>query len=288
MNKLLAGVHVSIAGGIHKAFERGQRLNCPTIQIFLKNSNQWKTKDLTDQDKVLFMEAQESSKIFPVFAHDSYLINLASPNQDLYEKSLDAFIGEMNRANFLGVQYLVMHPGAHLGTGEAAGIDRIATALNRALARVEPPVRILLENTAGQGSCLGYRFEHLAAILDLVQDPDRVGICLDTCHAHAAGYGIRSKEEYGKTFREFDRLIGIEKISAFHVNDSKKEIGSRVDRHTHIGQGFIGLDAFRLLINDRRFLKVPKILETPKGPGIEEDLMNLATLRSLQKVSCSK
>lgn len=281
MNELLAGAHVSIAGGMHLAFERGARLQCTAIQIFLKSSNQWKAKLLTEQDRVLFREARERNAIKAVLAHDSYLINLGSPDRDLYRKSLDAFVEEMKRANFLGVQSLILHPGAHMGAGITAGIARIARALARALDLIEPPVQILLENTAGQGSCIGHRFEHLAAILERVRNTDRAGVCLDTCHLFAAGYDIRTAEGYAETFRQFDRLIGLENIRAFHVNDSKKELGSRVDRHFHIGQGFIGLNAFRFLLNDKRFAAIPKILETPKGPGIEEDLMNLATLKSL-------
>jgi deoxyribonuclease-4 len=282
MDLLLIGAHMSIAGGISKAFERGQSVQCRTIQIFLKSSNQWKAKPLTEEDKILFQEAQKTSGIHPVVAHDSYLINLASPNSDLYQKSIAAFMEEMERANFLGVPYLVLHPGAHVGSGVEAGIARIAAALNQAFARVDSPVTILLENTAGQGSGLGYRFEELASIMEKIKEDGRVGICLDTCHAFAAGYDIRTKDAYASVMREFDRLIGIKKIRAFHVNDSKKELGSRVDRHAHIGQGFIGLEGFRCLINDKRFMKIPKILETPKGPDLAEDRINLATLRSLK------
>jgi deoxyribonuclease IV len=282
MDPLLIGAHMSIAGGLSKAFERGQSVECRTIQIFLKNSNQWKAKLLTEQDKILFREAQNKSGIHPVAAHDSYLINLASPDSELYQKSITAFMEEMGRANFLGVPYLVLHPGAHVGSGVEAGIARIAEALNQALARVDAPVTILLENTAGQGSGLGYRFEELASIMEKIKEDGRVGICLDTCHAFAAGYDIRTKEGYASVMREFDRLIGVEKIRAFHVNDSKKELGSRVDRHAHIGKGFIGLEGFRCLINDKRFMKIPKILETPKGPDLAEDRINLAILRSLK------
>lgn len=280
MSELLLGAHVSIAGGVHKAFERGKRLRCNAIQIFLKNSNQWKAKPLTMPDRVLFREAQHDSAIKVVLAHDSYLINLSSPDRELRQKSLNAFVEEMERANFLGVPYLVLHPGAHMGAGISAGISRVAKALRRALDKVNPPIQILLENTAGQGSCLGHRFEHLADILEQI-DSDRAGVCLDTCHLFAAGYDIRTRETYAETVREFDRQIGLRRIIAFHVNDSKKGLGSRVDRHTHIGQGFIGLDAFRFLINDERFSSIPKILETPKGPDIDEDLMNLATLAGL-------
>jgi deoxyribonuclease-4 len=282
MEQLLIGAHMSIAGGLHRALERGQQVNCRTIQIFLKNSNQWNAKPLTEPDLKLFRENQRKFDIRPIVAHDSYLINLASPNPDLYQKSLNAFIEEIKRANFLGIPYLVLHPGAHVGSGVEAGVSRIAAALNQALDSAEPSVMILLENTAGQGSTLGHRFEELAAIVEQIKDSNRIGVCLDTCHAFAAGYDIRTQEGYEATMDEFNRLIGIERIRVFHVNDSRKELGSRVDRHFHIGKGCIGLEAFRLLINDPRFLKIPKILETPKGTGTQEDEQNLATLHSLK------
>jgi deoxyribonuclease-4 len=274
---------MSIAGGLYRAFERGRRVRCRTIQIFLHNSSQWQAKPLTERDRILFEEAQKGSGIRPVLGHDSYLINLASPEPDLRLRSLNAFIAEMKRANFLGVPYLVLHPGAHRGAGVRAGVARVAKALSRALDLVEPPVALLLENTAGQGTSLGYRFEQLAAILEQIRNPDRVAVCLDTCHAFAAGYDIRTENGYGETMEEFDRIVGIEKIRAFHVNDSKKDLGSRVDRHFHIGKGSIGLDAFRFLVNDPRFQEVPKILETPKGTKDREDKRNLAILRSLMR-----
>ena len=281
MGELLAGAHMSIAGGMHKAFERGRSVRCRTIQIFLKSSNQWKARTLTDDDSMLFRVAREKSGISPVLAHDSYLINLASPDPDLHRKSLDAFVEEMRRANDLGVPCLILHPGAHLGAGVQAGINRVARALNRAIDRVGPPVRLLLETTAGQGSSLGSRFEELAAILERMRKPERAGVCLDTCHIFAAGYDIRSREGYEKTLREFDRLIGVGRIQAIHVNDSLKDLGSRVDRHSHIGKGRIGLEAFQCLVNDPRFVDVPKILETPKGEDMREDRRNLAKLRAL-------
>lgn len=283
MSELLAGAHMSIAGGVHRAFERGQKAGCRTIQIFLKNSNQWKAKPLTEEDRALFKNAQKQSGIRPVIAHDSYLINLASPDKSLQRKSIEALIEEMERANFLNVPYLVLHPGAHVGSGVEAGIELISAALKHALDAVEPPVALLLENTAGQGSSLGHSFEHLAAIMEKFPYQDRVGVCLDTCHLFAAGYDIRTQESYKATIQDFDRLIGVKKIWAFHINDSKKELGSHVDRHAHIGQGCIGLEAFRCLVNDRRFVRIPKILETPKGLELEEDIVNLATLNSLKE-----
>ena len=283
MKELLAGAHMSIAGGIYRALEHGARADCRTIQVFLKNSNRWAAKPLTEPDRDLFRQAQETHGIRPVLAHDSYLINLASPDPLLYEKSVHAFREEIARADFLGIPYLVLHPGAHMGSGIDAGISRIVRALNRTLHAMETSVTILIENTAGQGSCIGHRFEHLAAILQQMDHPERAGVCLDTCHLFAAGYDIRTEKDYRKTIRDFNRLIGIGAIKALHVNDSKKGLGSRVDRHSHIGQGCIGLEAFRCLVNDRRFSKVPKILETPKGPDLEEDRMNLATLKSLMR-----
>lgn len=279
----LLGAHMSIAGGIYRAFERGVQAGCGTLQVFLKNSNRWEAKPLTKQDRSLFLQEQSACSIRPVLAHDSYLINPASPDEHLYAKSLNAFIEEMKRAEFLGIPYLVLHPGAHKGSGEEAGISRVADFLNRAIDAVGSSVTPLLENTAGQGSYLGHRFEHLAHILERMDDPERIGVCLDTCHLFAAGYDIRTEKDYRSVLRDFDRLIGIKTIKAFHLNDSLKELGSRVDRHCHIGQGFIGLEAFRCLVNDRRFMKIPKVLETPKGPDLEEDRMNLATLRSLVK-----
>jgi deoxyribonuclease-4 len=279
--KLLVGAHMSIAGGIYRAFEHGLKAGCRTIQIFLKNSNQWRARPLTPEDRNRYVDAQAGSGIAPVLAHGSYLINLAAAADPVREKSLAALIEELERANFLGVTALILHPGAHTGTGESAGIAAIAAALDRALAHVPPPVSVLLENTAGMGSSIGHRFEQLAAILERVRDPGRVGFCLDTCHLFAAGYDISSEAGYHAVMEEFQRLIGLRKIRAFHLNDSLRPFDSRVDRHAHIGQGFLGLQAFRCLMNDRRFSSVPKILETPKDKDLAQDIMNLRTLRSL-------
>jgi deoxyribonuclease-4 len=279
----LLGAHMSIAGGIHNAFADAERAGCRALQIFLKNSNQWKGRELTEEDRALYREAESRSGIAPVVAHSSYLINLASPDAVLYERSLHAFIDELERARFLGVSHVILHPGAHMGSGEASGIARVASALNHALESVPPPVGVLLENTAGQGTCLGHRFEHLAAIMERIRDSKRIGVCLDTCHTFAAGYDIRTRKGYRAMMREFQRLVGIEHIRVIHTNDCKKDLGCRVDRHAHIGRGFIGLECFRCLVNDRRFIRVPKILETPKGKDLAEDKMNLATLRRLYR-----
>jgi len=278
---LLGGAHMSIEGGIYRALERGALAGCRTLQIFLKNSNRWKAKALCEDDRILYAAAQKKTGIKPVVAHVSYLVNLASSAPLLWEKSLNAFIEELERANYLSIPFVILHPGAHLGAGEREGIRRAADALSRALVEVAPPVRILLENTAGQGSSLGHRFEQLAAILDRVRDADRIGICLDTCHLFAAGYDIRDPEGYLKTIAAADRFIGISKIGVFHLNDCKRELGSHVDRHEHIGRGLIGLEGFRALVNDSRFVQIPKILETPKGKDLKEDKINLATLRRL-------
>lgn len=276
---------MSIAGGIHNAFAHGERAGCRTLQIFLNNSNQWQGRVLTEEDRALYREAELRSGIGPVLAHSSYLINLASPVDELRARSLAALVEELERARFLGVPWLILHPGAHMGSGYDHGIERIAACLERALGAVEGRAGILLENTAGQGSCLGHRFEELAAILDRVRDERRMGVCFDTCHAYAAGYDLRTLDGYRRTMRELQRLIGVERIRAFHVNDCKKDLGCRVDRHAHIGKGRMGLEGFRALVNDRRFARIPKILETPKGKDLEEDRMNLATLRRLVRAS---
>jgi deoxyribonuclease-4 len=280
-DELLIGAHMSIAGGVHLAFERGLRAGCLTLQLFLKNSTQWKGKALAEPERLLFKEAESRSGIRPVLAHSSYLINLASPDPVLRRKSLDAFQDEMERARLLGVPFVVLHPGSHMGAGVEQGIVRIADGLDQVLDRVGPPVMVLLENTAGQGNSIGHRFEHLAAILKSVRHTARLGVCIDTCHTFAAGYDIRTRKGYMRAVDEIDRLIGLQRVHAIHVNDCKRELGSHVDRHTHIGQGLLGLEAFRLLVNDERFAGTPKILETPKGEDLKEDMVNLATLRSL-------
>jgi deoxyribonuclease-4 len=279
--ELLVGAHMSIAGGIHLALERGLQTGCRTIQVFLKSSNQWRAKPIGDEDRALYQDAQARSGITPVIGHSSYLINLASPDKALYRKSVDAFVEELERARYLGVPGLVLHPGAHRGAGEDAGIEAVAKALDEACERIPPPVSVLLENTAGQGSCLGHSIGQLAGILGRVRAPERVGFCIDTCHLFAAGYDIRTPKGFREVLREFDLRIGIGKIRAFHLNDCLKPLGSHVDRHTHIGKGQIGIEAFRFLVNDRRFGLIPKILETPKGEDMAEDLMNLQTLRNL-------
>ncbi len=275
---------MSAAGGCHNALTAAVAHDFDTVQLFTKNNNQWNGKELTADDVQLFRVTLKTSKLkFPT-AHDSYLINLASPDATLYQRSLAAFVIEMQRAEALGLSYLVMHPGTPTDGDESAGLGRIVRALDAVHDRCPKyRVKILLETTAGQGKSLGHRFEHLAAIFDSVKDARRLGVCLDTCHVFAAGYLLAPATEYEKTLTTFDRLIGLNKLKAFHMNDSKKPFGSRVDRHEHIGQGFLGLEPFRLLVNDPRFEKIPMIMETPKEglAGEDMDVMNLKILRSL-------
>jgi deoxyribonuclease-4 len=275
---------MSISEGLYKAFLRGKEVGCTTIQIFTKNSNQWKVKDLTEEEILKFKEAQKETGISPVVAHDSYLINLGSPDRELLQKSREAFLVELKRCDQLDIPYLVMHPGSHVGAGESEGIRCIVESLNWALEKTPGSrVMILLENTAGQGTNLGYRFEHLAEILERVEEKPRFGVCLDTCHTLAAGYDIRTEQGYQRTLEEFDRIVGLSKVKVIHFNDSKKGLGCRVDRHEHIGEGCLGLEAFRCFLKDKRFKGVPKILETPKDKKneAESDRKNLNRLREL-------
>lgn len=276
------GAHMSIAGGMYQAVRRGQKAGCDTIQVFVKNANRWKAKDLTEQDIKNFQQALMETGIYPVVAHNSYLINLASPNEELWSKSLEAMIVEVERCTSLGIPYLVMHPGAHSGVGEKVGLTHVINALNEVIKRTEHlRVMLLLETTAGQGSILGGRFEHLAELISGCYYPERLGVCLDTCHIFAAGYDLRTVDACEKTFREFDEIIGFEKLKAVHLNDSKGELGSHRDRHEHIGMGQIGLEGFRWIVNNLELNSLPMLLETPKGSELKEDMDNLALLRSL-------
>jgi len=281
---MLLGAHMSIAGGVHKALERGKSVGCDIIQIFTKSSNQWKAKPLTDDDLALFQEAKLATGITIVVGHTSYLINLASPDPLTYRKSVDSLRLELERSEALGLPSLVLHPGSHLGEGEQAGLKKIAKSLD-AVHKSLPglTVKIALEITAGQGTNLGFRFEQIARIIELTKEPDRLAACFDTCHAFAAGYDIRTKKAYTATMQQFDDVIGIDRLAVIHLNDAKKELASRIDRHEHIGKGQIGLDGFRWLLNDRRLRAIPMSLETPKGKDLKEDVENLATLRTLIK-----
>jgi len=295
----ILGAHQSIAGGYYKAVEIGVETGCNVIQIFTKNANQWRGKPIAPEEAQKFRDAVATSGIACPLAHDSYLINLASPDDTLWKKSIDAMIDEVQRAATLDIPWVVSHPGAYTTTSEEEGLKRIITALDEVLGQTrDASAGILLETTAGQGTTLGWRFEHLAAILAGVKDNRRLGVCFDTCHVFAAGYKISTQSDYDATMEQFDKIVGLDQIRAFHLNDSVKECGSRVDRHAHIGCGKIGPEAFGWLLRDLRFHNVPMvqdkktpndlpgipmILETPKGQkdGVDWDIINLKTLRDL-------
>ncbi len=277
---------MSIAGGHDRAVRAAHSFGFTTVQLFTKNNNQWKAPALTDEHVAAFQAALAQTGVADPVAHNSYLINLGSPDDGLWRKSIEAMILELERCEALGIADLVAHPGAHMGAGEDEGLTRIAQGVDevhRATRGLR--ARLALETTAGQGTCLGHRFDHLAHILNRVQEPERVGICVDTCHIFAAGYSLGSADEYDRTIEELDRALGIERVRIWHVNDSRREQGSRVDRHAGIGRGCLGLEPFRFLVNDRRFRGVPLILETPKGmeEGEELDAVNLRVLKGLQR-----
>ncbi len=278
----LLGAHMSIAGGVEKALLAGERAQCDAIQLFTKSSRQWAAEPYSAEELQLFHHSQKETGIVKVIAHDSYLLNLGSPDEGLRKKSIRAFIDEMERCESLAIPNLIAHPGAHMGAGEKAGIKRVARSLDQ-IHKACPgyQVQVTLEITAGQGTTLGYRFDQIRSMMDGVKQSERLRVCFDTEHAFAAGYDIRTKEGYERTFTEFDERIGIDLLAAFHLNDSKKEFHSRVDRHEHIGKGHIGVEAFRLLMNDQRFWGLPMCLETPKGLDLKEDIENLSLLRSL-------
>ncbi|MDD5434199.1 MAG: deoxyribonuclease IV [Nitrospira sp.] len=279
---MLLGAHTSIAGGIDKAIERGASLHCTTIQIFTKNSNQWKGKAMSPDEVERFHVLRKKAQINPVIAHDSYLINLGTGNKELWDKSAAALIDEIERCRILEIPVIVIHPGSHTGAGEDEGIKNIVNGLNIIMEKTEGwNVSIALEITAGQGTGIGYRFEHLARIIDSVKNKDRIRTCLDSAHMFAAGYDISSPEGFQNVINEFDRIIGLDRLACFHVNDSKKGLNSRVDRHEHIGKGFIGREFFSLLMTDKRFEHIPKIIETPKDKDLKEDRINLSLLRKM-------
>jgi len=276
------GAHMSTAGGVSKAFDRAESIGCATMQIFTRNNNRWATKPLDEKEIARWHARWQESDVHPIVSHSSYLINLASSDDALWHKSIDAFVDELERAEALGLMGVVLHPGSPKDKGEEYGIQRIAQALDichRRTAGFE--TLTLLETTAGTGSHLGYKFEQLGAMRQAVAQPERVAVCFDTCHVFAAGYEIRTPEGYAATMQAFDQHIGLDLLRCFHFNDSKYDLGARKDRHEHIGKGFIGLDGFRYIINDPRFQQVPMILETPKSKDLHEDVENLAVLQSL-------
>jgi deoxyribonuclease-4 len=275
----LIGAHLSTKGGLHTVFERAAAIDASAVALFAKNSSQWKGKELTADDCATFASLRT---VRPMLTHASYLINLSTTNKEFHAKSIVALADELDRAERLGIHAVVLHPGAHMGAGSDAAVDQIARSLDAVHALI-PNHRVvtLLETAAGQGSCVGCTFKELGEMLARVDDKSRVGICVDTCHVFAAGYDIRTRDGYERMIDEIDRYVGIDNVGAFHLNDSKKPLGSRVDRHQHIGEGEIGLDAFRFVLNDARFRFIPKVLETPKPVETESDRKNMATLRSL-------
>jgi len=278
------GAHMSIAGGIYNALERGVEAGCGVVQVFTQNSTQWHGKPIPDSDILLFKEKLAESGINEVVTHDIYLINLAASPGEMRDKSIVAFQEEMVRCSHLGIEKIVMHPGSHGGDGEETGLKRITEAFDQLLSTTtEYKGKILLETTAGQGTNLGYSFEHLRTIIEGSKHHDRFGVCYDTCHTFAAGYDIRTESSYHEVWDNFERIIGLDHLHCFHFNDSKKGLNSHVDRHEHIGKGELGANAFSLLMNDPRFVNIPKILETPKGDNNEMDEINLKLLRNMVK-----
>jgi len=282
IHPILLGAHMSIAGGVNLAIERARSIDCTAMQIFVKNNMQWFVRPLTPDEIRTFLEHQQRSELLSIFAHANYLINLAATNGKFHANSIRSLSEELVRADQLELPFLVLHPGAHLGAGEEAGLEKIVESIDRVFSGLPKiKTRIALETTAGQGSCLGNKFEHLAYIISRVREPERLCVCLDTAHVFASGYDIGGESSVRKTFREFDRVLGLDRLVAIHLNDSKTACGSRVDRHEHIGKGKIGLPAFRFIMGDRHLHKIPKVLETPKGKDLREDVINLKTLRRL-------
>ncbi len=281
MNQLL-GAHTSIQGGVSKAVDLADSLGFTAMQIFSKNNNRWQAKPFDEEEIKSFKSKIKKSKIEFVVVHDSYLINLCSQNNELLQKSREAFLDELVRCELLGIKYLNFHPGAHGGAGEDEGIKLIAESLNHVHSKTQDiNVSSMLEVTAGQGTAIGYKFEHLRKIIDLVEEKERLSVCIDTAHIFAAGYELRTSKGYEKTIKEFDDIVGLDRLKCFHMNDSKKDLGTRVDRHDYIGSGFIGLEGFRNIMNDKRLKHIPKILETPKGKEHLEDVENIKVLKSL-------
>jgi deoxyribonuclease-4 len=278
----LLGAHMPTAGGVAQAPLRGARVGCDCMQIFTRSARQWASKPYPDEEVKAFRQRQAEAGIAIVVAHDSYLLNLGAPDGHLRKKSVGGFIDELERCEMLGIPYLIAHPGSHVGSGEDAGIKTIARSIDEAHTVCSGyNVRVTLELTAGQGTNLGCNFDQMRRIFDRVKRSELMRLCVDTEHAFAAGYDLRTDEGYERTFGELADLIGMDRLVAFHLNDSKKPLGSRVDRHEHIGKGQMGLEPFRRLLNDPRFAGLPMCLETPKGPDLKEDVENLTILRSL-------
>jgi deoxyribonuclease IV len=280
---LLLGAHMSIAGGPSKALERGHSIGCTAVQVFVKNNMQWFAKPFAEKDLNAYLLFPDRPKI--VFGHSSYLINPAGTNPDFLEKSIRALGEELVRADQLKLPFLVLHPGAHMGAGETSGLKRVSRSLDQVFKSApKTTCKIALEITAGQGTCLGCTFEQLATILAQSKHPERLAICLDTAHLFASGFDISSEKGFWNTIKSFDQIVGHERLVAWHLNDSKAPLGSKVDRHEHIGKGKIGLAPFREIMNAPEFAAIPKVLETPKKEDLKEDVVNLGVLKSLVQV----
>ena len=283
---MLIGAHQSVAGGVHKAWAPADEDGCEAIQIFTKNASMWKEPVIAPDQARAFADARAKAKAgaAPVLSHDSYLINLCGLEAELRIKSREALLQEALRCESLGVDYVVLHPGAHMGAGEAEGLAKIVAGLDAVFATLpEVKTRVALETTAGQGTSIGHTFEQLAWIIERSAHTARLCVCADTAHLFEAGYDISTEEGARETFERFDRIVGLERLVAVHCNDSKTGLGSRVDRHEHLGKGKIGMAPFRFLMRDRRFNAIPKVLETPKGKELVEDRENLEVLRKLAK-----
>ncbi|MCX5925533.1 MAG: deoxyribonuclease IV [Candidatus Dependentiae bacterium] len=277
---LLLGAHMSISGGFEKAIQRGESIGCTAIQIFTKSNRQWHAQKITNEQALLFKQTMTSSTIKIVIAHATYLINLGSPQKSVAEKSVLALVQELARCDQLDIPYLVLHPGSHLESGESICIKQIIENIDSALEQAQSNTMLLLETMAGQGTSVCYRFEDIATIINSSKNPTKIGVCFDTCHVFAAGYDFRDPETYKAMWLQFDAIVGYEKLKVIHLNDSKKDLGMHVDRHENIGKGKIGLNAFRLIINDKNLASVPKILETPKTT-LEDDRNNISIIEKL-------
>lgn len=274
----LLGAHMPTTGGLGAAIRNGHAIGCTAVQVFTSSPQMWAAKPITDKMVADFQAAKQETGIEVVVSHDSYLINLCAPEPEKREKSINGLVNEVNRCAQYGIGFTVSHMGSHVGQGEEVGLKAVAESALKVLDQSPESVTILMETTAGQGSALNTKFEQLATLLELTKAPARLCVCLDTCHIFAAGYDLRTEETFEKTFAEFERLIGFDRLKAVHCNDSKKGLGSRVDRHAHIGEGEIGETAFRLLVNDPRFDTIPILLETPDAP--EMHAVNLGRLLS--------
>jgi deoxyribonuclease-4 len=285
---LVLGAHMSVAGGVENALWAAKKYRCQCVQMFVVNQRQWRRPVLTDEQIQRFRETRQQTKISPVVVHASYLINLAAADRDTYQKSLMAIIDELRRCETLGADYYVLHPGSHMGLGEEKGLKKIIASVNKVFHKIDDGnCKLLLETTAGQGTSLGCRFEQLAYIIEQAEASDRLGVCIDTSHIFAAGYDFREPETFKQMLRQFDDILGLERLQVIHVNDSKTGLGSGVDRHEHIGKGKIGREGFRNFLTDRRTRYLPFILETPKGKspgGRDLDKLNLNALRRWARV----